>query len=680
MTAAPTVLIVEQDPTIRLMTATGLRNRGYTTQLADDVDSALARMVEDTPDITLSSVSLPGRGGYELIRSVRAGAAGPVNQESPLLVLTALDDTESIHEAFTAGATDFITKPVNLALLAERVKFSLAAARRARELRDVQLEQASACRLARLGFWRLDIPTGRLEWSSDAAEILDCEMLPTSLDALIARAPVQDGYRLTAAFEAATTSEQGVDIELALQLSDDRTSMLRLQSSARTETGTLVGAFQDVTALREFEDRARYLTEYDELTDLPKRRLFRSLFNERLQADPAQPWSITVIDVSGMHRANALLGIAAGDAIVAGFSQRLRQAIDEPAVVARLEADSFVVAAPVNDREAMQAAHERWLAPLAHAHTVNDQEVFIDFSAGVSLYPNDETDADALIRNAQLAQQFGHARHSRHRVMLYSDTETLGGSEVLTLERDIRLALERGQFFLAYQFQERLGSGRFTGAEALLRWRHPVDGIISPGRFIPMLEENGLIAEVGEWVIDEACRQLAAWQAMGIDLSMGVNISAQQFEQSDLAERITAITREHGVAPGSLKLEITESMAMQNPEATLQTLTALRSAGFRLALDDFGTGYSSYEYLLRFPMDTLKIDRTFVTDVAENRSNRSVIRSLTSLAAGLGLQTIAEGVETQRQRDYLDALDIDEIQGFLINRPMPPEECLDQLL
>lgn len=670
-----TILIVEDDPTTQLMTSRGLSKRGYQTQIASNVSAALGQMATAPPDLVLASVNLSGQNGYALVRAVRQGEAGATQRDKPILILTALDDVASIHRAFTDGATDFITKPVNLALLGERVKFSLAAAERARALRDAQLEQASACRLARLGFWHFDVGTQTFQWSLEAADILGCRSLPTSFEGLIAQAAEADGYRLRAAFESAMAEGHGVDLEVALRLRDDRKTFLRLQGERRTEESWIIGAFQDVTSIRDFESRARYLTEYDEPTDLPRRRLFKSLLNERMKTDPAVSWSIVVIDISGMHRINALLGTRAGDQIVAGFAQRLKQALPATTLIARLESDSFVIALPLVGVVQCQGAHEEWLAPVAQPHIVDNQEVFVDFTAGASFYPDDERDIDHLIRNAQLAQQFGQTRRGRYRVMHYEYAEVPGDYGLLSLENDIRKALVREEFFLAYQFQQQLATGRFTGAEALLRWRHPVHGVISPGRFIPMLEENGLIAEVGEWVIEEACRQLMSWHARGIDLVMGVNISAQQFEQGDLADRITAIARRHGAPSDSLKLEVTESMAMQDPDAALQTLQTLKAAGFRLALDDFGTGHSSYEYLLRFPMDTIKIDRTFVTAIAENTRNRAVVRSLTSLASGLGLQTIAEGVETQRQRDYLDALDVDEIQGFLINRPMPPEEC-----
>ena len=670
-----TILIVDDDPTIQLMTSAGLSKNGYIIQQADNADQALASMQADAPDLVLASVNLPGRDGFAFIETVRLGQAGPANRDVPILILTALDDTPSIHRAFTVGATDFITKPVNLALLIERVKYALAAAERAQALADAQIEQATACRMARLGFWRYDPATGHLQWSAEAAELLECEGLPASREALIERTADNDRYRLEAALDSAVAGGRGVDVEFTLWLRDDQPTILRLQSEAGAGPSWLIGAFQDVTALRAFEDRARYLAEYDELTDLPRRRLFNRLLGDRIRQHGRQHWSITAIGLTGLSRVNTLLGIKAGDQVVATFAQRLKEILPRNALVGRLEIDTFVVAAPVAAVDGPADTHEQWLAPLARSLSVAGEEVFVDFSAGTSLHPDDASDADTLISHAQQAQQFSRSRRGQPRVMFYRDIGAVDETGVLSLESDIRKALGQAQFFLVYQLQQPLSGGRFNGVEALLRWRHPVHGVIPPARFIPLLEENGLIAEVGEWVLDEACRQLAIWHESDTGLVMGVNISAQQFERGDLAERITRIARRHHIDPRTLELEITESMAMQDPDASQRTLEKLRAAGFRLAIDDFGTGHSSYESLLRFPMDTLKIDRRFIEAVADDPRNRSVIRSMTLLADGLGLKTVAEGVETRRQRDYLHALEIDAIQGFLIHRPMEADAC-----
>ncbi|WP_404375799.1 putative bifunctional diguanylate cyclase/phosphodiesterase [Vreelandella aquamarina] len=678
MASMLTLLVVDDDPTIRLLASSGLKRKGYEVLQAPDAEQAIALCRDNVIDLALIDVNMPGRNGFELVTSIRRGEAGSASQQIPLLMLTGSDDVASIDKAFESGATDFITKPINLPLLAERVKYALRGAAREKALRDTQVEQVSACKLARLGFWQLSFDDGALTWSPDAGEVLQWEELPHHRDALLALLPSTDRLRLDAALNTAEEGGGGINLEVTAG-SGQFERKLRLQSGSKNADNQLVGAFQDVTAQRAFEDKAVYLSEYDELTDLPKRRLFLNLLDEQLSASPGVPWVLIVIDISRLHRINDVLGIQAGDQVLALFAQRLKQSTPADALMCRLEADTFGVAIPQAAEEEVEHHYHSWLMPLARACVINNAEVFVDFTAGGSLYPREAATSEELLRTALLAQRFSRHQAVTQRLVMFSEVDVSEDESLLSLETDLRKALGREEFFLVYQPQQYLGTGEIVGVEALLRWRHHEKGVISPATFIPLLEESGLIVEVGDWVIQEACRQLAEWQRKGLHLCMGVNLSALQFEQSGLAKRIAEHVAAYGLKPHQLELEITESTAMSNPEATLAILHELKGLGFRIAIDDFGTGHSSYEYLLRFPLDTLKIDRSFVVGVAESRASRAIIRSLTALSQGLGLKTIAEGVETQRQRDYLDALDTDEIQGFLLARPMEPPACLQFL-
>lgn len=675
MALAQTLLVLDDDPTVRLLISSGLKKRGYQVIQAADAEQALRLMQDNNPDLALVDVSMPGRNGFEFVQAVRNGEAGIANQERPLLMLTGSDDVTSIDQAYASGATDFITKPINLPLLVERIKYALRGAEREKALREAQMERASACKLARLGFWQLDFNSDTWTWSEDAAEVLECAALPKSRQALLGLLNDTDGLRLNTALEATREGQEGLNFEVTLYLGHSE-RVVRLQSSPKTQEGFLIGAFQDVTALRLFEDKALYLAEYDDLTDLPKRRLFLNLLDEQLADRKNRVWSIGVIDISRLHRINDALGIEAGDQVLAMFAQRLKQSLGHETLMCRLGADTFAVAIPHADSHQMQAYHHNWMQPLARAHRVKGEEIFVDFTAGVSLFPQDGSNSDELLRTALLAQRFCRDHAATQRIMFYQNVEAFDDINALSLENDLRKALSNREFFLVYQPQQQLYSGQFIGVEALLRWRHPMRGVVSPGEFIPLLEENGLIIDVGDWVAEEACRQLAQWQAEGIEVAMAINISARQFEQAGFAKRLARHVVEYDVKPQQLELEITESTAMSNPEATLATLYELKKLGFKLAIDDFGTGHSSYEYLLRFPVDTLKIDRSFITDIAEARQNRAIVRSMTTLSQGLGLKTVAEGVETQRQCDYLDALDVDDVQGFLLARPMEPQACL----
>ncbi|MEW6445593.1 MAG: EAL domain-containing protein [Pseudomonadota bacterium] len=244
----------------------------------------------------------------------------------------------------------------------------------------------------------------------------------------------------------------------------------------------------------------------------------------------------------------------------------------------------------------------------------------------------------------------------------------------MQLETELRQALDLNQFELFYQPQLDLRSQRIIGAEALLRWRHPERGLVPPGMFVPLMEEIGLIVPIGEWILREAARQVRVWEQAGLKLRIGVNISPRQFLEESFLRRVTAIIRETGVNPAQLDLEITESMAMHKPEATIALLHDLRALGLKIALDDFGVGYSSLEYLLRFPIQMLKVDRAFVKDITRNQSDRAIVRAVVAIAQSMGLTTVAEGVEELRQMDFLDALGIQEVQGYFVGKPMPMSE------
>jgi diguanylate cyclase (GGDEF)-like protein len=667
--ALATVLVVDDDPTIRLLIASGLQRKGYRVLLAADGQEGLALFGQHAPDLVLVDMDMPILDGFGTLRAIRSGQAGIDGRYVPLLMLTGYDDVGSINDAFDAGATDFMPKPINLPLLTERVRYALSGATRERALREAQLEQASACKLARLGFWHLDVHSGKLEWSEGAADMLGWPTLPGCVKELTALTSTEHRQRLETALSVASQNREGLDLELTIgQGSLERT--LRLQSADQSNEHCLVGAFQDVTALRAFEDKALYLAAHDELTGLPKRHCFLGLLAERLAQAPETRWLVAVLDISRLHRINEALGIRAGDQALVLFSRRLERFAPSHALLGRLEAGSFGVAVPLPDTADPRQLCQQWMPPLARAQHIAGQEVYIDFTAGASVYPDDARDAESLLGAALQAQRLARSQTGQQRLLLKREIPGHTDSGTLSFEAHLQQALQRNEFFLVYQPQQHLADGHISAVEALLRWRHASRGVVSPAEFIPLLEESGHIVDVGDWVIGEACRQLAEWQRAGLHLRMSINLSAVQFSQPDFPQRIMAHVTANRLLPKQLELEITESAAMSHPEQTLKILLELKDLGFSIAIDDFGTGHSTYHYLLRFPIDTLKIDRSFTNSVTEERSCRTIVRSLTTLSQGLGFKTIAEGVETQRQRDYLEALDVDEIQGFWLAKPM----------
>ncbi|EHQ51697.1 response regulator receiver/GGDEF/EAL domain-containing protein [Ectothiorhodospira sp. PHS-1] len=663
--ATANILIVDDDPTIRLMVRVALSRQGYEVTEADNGRHGVEAFVRRPPDLILLDVTMPEMNGFDVVRAIRAQHEGAW---IPILMLTSAEDVRSIDEAFDAGATDFMTKPINLTLLSRRVRYVLGAAERESVLRQARAEQESACRLARLGFWQLHQQSGAMHWSEEAHAVLGWrEPLPDHLDHFLTMVDAGQRPEVKNQLELSMNHHEGLELEVRLG-EGARQRILRMQGKPSADQDIMVGAFQDVTGLRALENQVLYLVEHDELTNLPKERLFLRLLQEQLDMVSGEdPWMVMVLDIDRLHRINDAFGHAAGDNVLRVFAQRLRQHADPGTLLCRLEADTFGVAMP------MSLSHETYLSYLDKPHFISGKAVFVEFSAGAGIYPRDGSNAAELLGLARQAQR--KARLGSGTKLAFHQQGRLENKAMgILLETDLRLAQDKDEFFMVFQPQQELSSSRIVGVEALIRWQHSQRGIISPAEFIPLLEESGRIQHVGDWIIEQACRQAAIWRRQGIYLRMGINLSARQFELEDLADRILACTERHGIPAQCLELEITENIAMHSPEDTIVTLKRLRDMGFNIAIDDFGTGYSSFGYLLRFPLTTLKIDRSFIENITEYRNSRAIIRSLTALSQGLGLKTIAEGVENQRQRDYLDALGINEIQGYLISRPVRADE------
>lgn len=427
--------------------------------------------------------------------------------------------------------------------------------------------------------------------------------------------------------------------------------------------------------LRQAEARAEYLALHDPLTDLPNRGLFLRQADELLHRSGGTPRMVLLLDIARFKLINDSLGHAVGDELLRGVAQRLRDHFDANTLIARMGADEFAVLldrSPTSIDEA-RAVTDGVLDAFATPFHLAGQDIFVSLVLGAALYPTSGETAENLLIHANIARLRAKQRGGGQ-VAFYCQEDHVRNEDRLKLESELRQALEHSQFELHYQPQLELRTGRIIGAEALLRWHHPERGLIPPGMFIPLMEEIGLIVAAGEWILREAARQVHAWDQAGLPLRVGVNISPRQFMDEHFLAKVSRILRETGVDPGLLDLEITESMAMHKPEASIALLHQLKAKGLKIALDDFGVGYSSLEYLLRFPISMLKVDRAFVKNITNNQSDRAIVRAVVAIAQSMGLTTVAEGIEEQRQMDSLDALGIQEIQGYYIGKPMPVAE------
>jgi diguanylate cyclase (GGDEF)-like protein len=440
----------------------------------------------------------------------------------------------------------------------------------------------------------------------------------------------------------------------------------------------LVRSMQYSIERKRYQEELEHQANYDALTGLPN----RSLLHDRLkQAVFAQrdihPVAVVFIDLDHFKFINDSLGHSLGDKLLATVAERLQSIVRDGDTVARLGGDEFVLI--LNDQtkgDVIFRAMHRILKKVAEPMTIGDQELCVTCSAGVSVYPQDGPDVESLLKNADVAMYRAKER-GRNNFQFYTSEMNARANERLTLEHNLRRALERNELLLHYQPKIDAATGTIVGAEALVRWGHPEWGLVAPDRFIPIAEETGLIMPIGEWVLRTACRQNRAWHDAGLPCgAMSVNLSARQFRQETLVRTVGRILSETGLAAQYLEMELTESVVMHNAEAAIMILRGLKSLGVRLSVDDFGAGYSSLNYLRRLPIDTLKIDQSFVHDIADRTAGDGGIlaQAIISLGHSLNLKVIAEGVETQAQLTFLRTHRCDEVQGYFFSKPLPPDE------
>ncbi len=444
----------------------------------------------------------------------------------------------------------------------------------------------------------------------------------------------------------------------------------------------IAGITEDITERKQAEERMLQLAHYDRLTNLPNRVLCYDRLKQALAQATRNHWGMALmfVDVDRFKNINDTLGHSTGDALLQQASERLARCIRAGDTVGRSGGDEYMlVLSNLNGAADAGAVAQMIMAAFAEPFMLDGNPIYVTVSIGIALYPGDSKDQDELLRDADTAM-YRAKELGRNNFQFYQASMNAKALDKLNLENGLRRALEHHEFRLFYQPKANLVSGEITGFEALLRWQHPDRGLIPPVEFIPLLEETGLIVQAGEWVIRAASAQLKAWRDAGITPApIAVNLSARQFQSPDLGPTIIGILDEFDIEPELLELEITESSLMHNTEEAVRTVEYLVSLGLRISIDDFGTGYSSLAYLKRFPLDALKIDRTFVKDIGQDSDDTAITLALISLAHNLGLKVVAEGVETEGQRTFLSANGCDEMQGYYFARPLPADECTEFL-
>jgi diguanylate cyclase (GGDEF)-like protein/PAS domain S-box-containing protein len=487
---------------------------------------------------------------------------------------------------------------------------------------------------------------------------------------------------------ATQTLEQTHEVELALPHSDGTThTYLIVKFPLRDKANQVFGVCTigtDISdrkiaenELREQQSRLDYMTFHDSLTALPN----RSLFYDRIYHGIARAKrsnnrvALMLLDIDRFKNINDSLGHEAGDLMLKTIATRLNETVRDMDTVARLGGDEFVVVLEgVQGMDDISLVANKLLDNLAVPMIISDHSITSTVSIGISIFPDDGLDADELLKHADIAM-YKAKEAGKNNYQYYTKGMNASAVNYLLLENDLRGALELNQFVLHYQPQIDLATGALTGIEALVRWQHPNRGLVPPAHFIPLAEETGLIVPIGDWVLREACRQHKCWMDAGKSVgTMSVNLSPRQFRQKNFPGKVESILRDTGLKPEHLELEITESCAMEHANETINQLTQLNRMGMFLAIDDFGTGYSSLAYLQRFPIQKLKIDRSFVNDIQADDSDAAITKTIITLAHSMKLRVVAEGIETRLQADWLKAQGCDHGQGFLYAKPMTPSQ------
>jgi diguanylate cyclase (GGDEF)-like protein len=685
---APPILIVDDDPVVRSLMRDVLEDEGFVVDEAEDGVQASRYCDNVVPSLVVVDAVMPNMDGFALCRSLRRQAA---TRHVPILMATGLDDHDSITNAYDAGATDFIAKPINWLILHHRIRYMLRGAQTLEDLQRNQERLHAAQQLEREQSARFEAALGNMSqglcmFGADSRLIVTNRRFRDIFQ--LAPSAVTPGQSMIEMLRSSPLFADRVDRQPSATLAEHLALASRRDSAALTQEladgrvvtithepmqgGGFVDTFTDVTQQRLVEAQIAHMALHDPLTDLPNRRLFRERLDAALhRAERKEPCAVLSLDLDQFKGVNDTLGHPVGDALLRAVTDRLHRAVRQTDTVARLGGDEFaVVQTSINHPEDATMLAERLLHDLGMPYEIAGHQVVVGVSIGIAIAPDDGSDPDLLLKSADIAL-YQAKSDGRNRYCFFEPEMDALMQARRELEVDLRKAIANDEFELFFQPLVNLKNECISGFEALLRWQHPRRGLVSPADFIPLAEEIGLIVPIGEWVLRRACSYAQSWPGA---LKVAVNISAVQFKRRDLVPVVARALKDSGLDPSRLELEITESVMVHEFDATLSMLHQLRQLGVSISMDDFGTGYSSLSYLLSFPFDKIKIDQSFVRGLGSKSDCTAIIRAVTGMCDSLGITVTAEGVETTQQLGLLYAERCTEIQGYLVTKPCPAQE------
>ena len=674
------VLVADDDPVMRLLMLEMLGQVGLDAVEAEDGRQAVDFFQKMSPDLILMDVDMPNMDGFAACREIRRIETGCA---VPIIMVTGGDDIEAVTNAYEVGATDFVSKPINWPILGHRVLYVLRASDAIVRLRIADAHNRAVLAAIPDTFFRLNKDGFYLDYEQghDASAAFPTENCVGKHITDVF--PREIAERLLEQMRAVVETQhiRSVDYEL-IRFGTVQHFEARLVATGPEE---VLGLVRDISERKRTEEQIRRLAYCDSLTGIPNRQAFLETLERELHRSKVgnKKFAVLFMDLDAFKRINDTLGHNVGDHLLKIVSERLRETIrpsdlvsrgDQATNLARLGGDEFTILIPDLERveNALNVAH-RVKEAMRRPFLIEGNEIFVTASIGISLFPEDGDDCDSLLKYADTAMY--HAKNcGKNNAKLYSSSLTMQIMSHVKLEVGLRKAIKNDELYLLYQPQIDVRSTEIVGVEALVRWRHPERGIISPNEFIPLAEETGLIVPIGEWVLRTACHQAKLWQRQTQRLvRMAVNLSAKQFKDENLTQIVMSALHDTGLDPKMLELELTEGTLMDDARATMATLEQLRAIGVYLSIDDFGTGYSSMNYLKRFDVRALKIDKSFICGLPQDSENAAITRAIIAMAHGLKMSVVAEGVETDEQLVLLEQLGCDMVQGFYLGHPSPHE-------
>jgi len=681
------ILIVDDEEILRAALLTVLDSEDYIVKAAKNGEEALIIAKSFEPELILLDLIMPGINGIETCRLLKQM---PGIQNTSIVFLTARTDPDTISAAFNVGAVDFMVKPVNWEILQNRVGHILRNQELAQSLRTKEQELFNAQRNAGVGTFRINTNIREIELSSSAKELLGItvkeSILPLSV--WLERVHPDDRTHVEFAIFHAADDKNFCILEYRFAGKGGKEIIINQHSEPVYEADEpdevkLIGSLKDVTESRRAHDELEHQRLYDTLTGLANRLFFESQIRHILAHPPKDLlFTIAFIGLDHFTRINDSFGHSGGDFVLKKIAQRLGRYEYDGNVVCRFGGDIFAMLIKnirhINESDILI---EEILQTIRKPILFGGNELFVTASVGASVFPLESENASLLLNGAESAMKFSRDDGGDRLTYRTSDMNKKAKFRAEML-REMRGAIKNKQFVPYYQLQIDSASMKIIGMEALVRWHHPEKGCIFPVDFIELAEETGLIVPIGELVLWQAAIDTKRWREMGFDIRVGINVSPKQFEEADVCSQIAYVLEEVGLTAHALEVEITESMAMKDPSATIFKLNKLRNMGIKISMDDFGTGFSSLSQLQTLPLDTLKVDQAFVRCIqaSEKNSNEhpfkndAIAVAVIAMAHSMGLQVIAEGVETPDQHQFLVQHQCEVLQGFLFGKPIPAEE------